>query len=90
MSPEERRHICNAIWLCSDHAALIDRDCATYTIECLRDMKRRHEMACAETLRHASRDSGDELTILSPSVPTLVCTGELLSVDSSERARRSI
>jgi len=47
-------------------------------------------MACAETLRHASRDSGDELTILSPSVPTLVCTGELLSVDSSERARRSI
>ena len=51
MSREERRSIGNAIWLCSDHADLIDRDEVTYTVELLRSMKREHEARCAEMVR---------------------------------------
>jgi hypothetical protein len=40
MTPRERMSIDNAIWLCSDHADLIDRDEVTYTIEVLQAMKR--------------------------------------------------
>lgn len=82
MSSEERSHIRNAIWLCSNHASLIDRDCVTYTIECLREMKRSHEAACAESVRRASRDSGltDDLIAFGRDI---ICTGELLGVDAS-------
>jgi hypothetical protein len=31
MTAEERAHIDNAIWLCADHADLIDRDEVTYS-----------------------------------------------------------
>lgn len=51
ISPEQRRDIENAIWLCSDHAELIDRDEVTYTVEALRTMKREHEARCAEMIR---------------------------------------
>ena len=50
MTPEERASIDNAIWLCSDHAALIDRDEVTYTAEKLHEMKREHEAACARAV----------------------------------------
>src|ERR1700738_70313 len=43
MSPEERKHINNAIWLCSTHADMIDRDDVTFTADDLRAMKREHE-----------------------------------------------
>src|ERR1700733_4080256 len=42
MTPEERAHIDNAIWLCADHADLVDRDEVTYSVETLRAMKRDH------------------------------------------------
>jgi hypothetical protein len=32
MTPAERASINNAIWLCADHADLIDRDEVTYTV----------------------------------------------------------
>lgn len=57
MSPEERSHIDNAVWLCATYARLIDRDSAIYTIECLRQMKRDHEAACAEEVRQPSSQS---------------------------------
>jgi hypothetical protein len=82
MSPEERRHISNAIWMCSDHGALIDRDCVTYTIECLREMKRKHESACAESLRRASRESALSVDLIAFG-PDIECTGELLGVDGA-------
>jgi hypothetical protein len=40
MTTAQRKHIDNAIWLCSDHADLIDRDEVKYTIEALQEMKR--------------------------------------------------
>lgn len=55
MSPEERAGIENAIWLCADHATLIDRDEITYTSEILRKMKRVHEAACAQAMRSGSK-----------------------------------
>jgi hypothetical protein len=55
MTPEERKSIANAIWLCSDHADLIDQDEVTYTVEVLRTMKREHEAACARGLRLGKR-----------------------------------
>jgi hypothetical protein len=33
MTPEQRAHIDNAIWLCVHHSRLIDRDEVTYTAE---------------------------------------------------------
>ena len=35
MTAEERSEIGNAVWLCSKHARLIDRDDVTYTVEVL-------------------------------------------------------
>jgi len=83
MTPKERSDINNAIWLCSNHASLIDRDSVTYTIETLREMKRRHEGACAESVRRAHQESrlADDLVAFGPIV---ICTGELLGVDASE------
>ncbi|MFN3362774.1 MAG: hypothetical protein ACK40W_02330 [Allorhizobium sp.] len=43
MTPEERSHIDNAIWLCASCGVLIDRDETRYTAEALRRMKREHE-----------------------------------------------
>src|ERR1700727_2837520 len=50
MTPTERAGIGNAIWLCADHADLIDRDEVTYTVGNLQAMKRQHEAACAKAL----------------------------------------
>lgn len=44
MTREQRRDISNGIWLCSDHATLIDNDEAKYPPEKLRDMKLDHEL----------------------------------------------
>src|SRR5580692_10273898 len=51
MTPEQRKSIDNAIWLCADHADLVDDDEVTYTVEALRAMKREHEAACSRNLR---------------------------------------
>jgi hypothetical protein len=53
MTPEQRSHIDNAIWLCDLHAKLIDRDEVTYTAEELRRMKLAWEAQCELTLRAA-------------------------------------
>jgi hypothetical protein len=83
MTPEQRSDINNAIWLCSNHAALIDRDAVTYKIEYLREMKRNHETACGESVRRATLEARltDDLVAFGPGV---ICTGELLGVDASE------
>jgi hypothetical protein len=43
ISPQERRSISNAIWLCQNCAKLIDNDETHYTVELLRDWKIRAE-----------------------------------------------
>lgn len=51
MSTAERQSIENGIWLCSDHATLIDRDEKLYPIDVLKEMKRRHEERCGVEVR---------------------------------------
>jgi hypothetical protein len=80
MTPEERAGLDNAIWLCSDHATLIDQDKVTYTADSLRKMKREHEAACARAVR-----TGSSATLamgLLAVGPDVVCTGDLTHIDA--------
>lgn len=40
MTPEERKDISNCIWLCKNHARLIDTDAVKYTVKVLRGWKK--------------------------------------------------
>jgi hypothetical protein len=75
MTPEQRKHIDNAIWLCADHADLIDKDEVTYTIEQLKNMKREHE--AKQDMLHrtgAAHDLGAGLLCIGPDI---VCMGDI-------------
>jgi hypothetical protein len=80
MTPEERSSIGNAIWLCADHATLIDRDEVTFQTEELHVMKREHEAACARAVRSGS--SADIVAGLVAVGPDVVCTGDLAHIDA--------
>ncbi|MBN1227638.1 MAG: hypothetical protein JXA79_11655 [Deltaproteobacteria bacterium] len=45
----ERSDITNGIWLCQNHAKIIDDDEATWTVSKLHDVKRRHEEYASKT-----------------------------------------
>lgn len=86
MTSEERASIDNAIWLCADHAILIDRDEATYSIEMLRKMKREHEAACAQMLRTGvNPDLGTGLLAIGPHI---VFTGDITDISAEIWALR--
>jgi hypothetical protein len=75
ISPEQRKNIDNAIWLCPDHADLVDKDEVTYSIEILKEMKREHETTQAMLLRTgAARDLGTGLLAVGPDI---VCMGDI-------------
>jgi hypothetical protein len=83
MSREERRHIDNAIWLCSTHADMIDRDAATFTADDLRAMKREHEDKIRAIQRNAiiaGVSTPDFIAI----GPDIVFTGDFLGIDNDE------
>jgi hypothetical protein len=81
MTPQERRSIDNAIWLCSDHADLIDRDEVTYTIEALQAMKRAHEALQSKDLcTGANHNLGAGLLAIGPDV---VCMGDIENVSAT-------
>jgi hypothetical protein len=52
LSPEERRHYNNGIWLCVTHARIVDQDQSRYTVEELRRWKQEAE---AEAERKLAR-----------------------------------
>jgi len=75
MTPQQRKHIDNAIWLCADHADLIDKDEVTYTIERLKEMKREHEANQTMLLRTGmAHDLGAGLLGIGPEI---VCNGDI-------------
>lgn len=81
MTPEQRMRIENAIWLCADHADLIDRDEVTYTIETLQEMKRAHEAFQAKAVRTGTNhDLGAGLLAIGPDV---VCMGDIENVSAA-------
>ncbi len=81
MTPDDRSGVDNAVWMCSDHAKLIDRDEVTYTAAALHAMKRDHEVLCARAVRNGS--SGDLATGLLAVGPDVVCTGDLTHIDAA-------
>ena len=83
MSARERSHIDNAIWLCADHGALIDRDSVTYTAEVLRAMKRDHEAACARAHNSGSRPNALTADLIAIG-PDIVCLGDIVGIDESQ------
>lgn len=81
MTPEQRKHIDNAIWLCADHADLIDKDEVTYTIELLKKMRHEHEAKQAMLLRTgAAHDLGAGLLGIGPEI---VCVGDIENVSEA-------
>lgn len=81
MTAEARADINNAIWLCADHAKLIDRDEVTYSAETLRAMKREHEASCAKGIRLGkSDDLGAGLLAVGPDI---VCTGDIQKIEAA-------
>ncbi len=81
MMPEERAHIDNAIWLCADHADLIDRDEVTYSVETLRAMKSDHEASIWQAVRsRTTHDLGVGLLAIGPDV---ICTGDIQSISAA-------
>ena len=81
MTPEQRMHIDNGIWLCADHADFIDRDEVTYTAETLRAMKRDHEARISQALRcRTDYDLGAGLLALGPSI---LCTGDIQNISAT-------
>src|SRR5215213_8367093 len=50
LTSAERSGIGNGIWLCQNHAKLIDDDLVTWTVAKLDDIKRRHEANISRTL----------------------------------------
>ena len=78
MSAEERSGIDNAIWLCADHATLIDRDEVSYSIEVIRAMKRTHEQKCDQAMRTGS-NLGFNADLLAIG-PNIVCAGSVVEI----------
>lgn len=79
-SPEQRSDISNGIWLCSDHATLIDRDEVTYTEAALRNMKLLHEANCARAVRLGS--SAAPVTSLVALGPAIIVTATIAGIES--------
>jgi hypothetical protein len=58
LTPEQRRHYDNGIWMCSNHASLIDEDWRSYSSEQLREMKQEAEERAADALRRSGALEG--------------------------------
>jgi hypothetical protein len=63
LSQQERKHINNAIWLCSNCATMIDKDPERYTVEILRQWKKAAEQEALEELgqKPISRKTHEQL-----------------------------
>jgi hypothetical protein len=83
MTPEERSDISNAVWLCANHADLIDRDEVTYTADELQAMKREHEATCTENQRSA-RLAGESVPDLVAIGPDVIFVGDFLGIENAE------
>lgn len=59
LSPDQRKAIENAIWLCSNCASRIDRDEGRYPVSVLREWKKQAESAASEELGRKLPDKDD-------------------------------
>lgn len=82
MAPEERSGIGNAIWLCANHARVIDRDQTTYSAEALHNIKQKHETKCAFDLR----EENTIMPVVSGLIalgPNVICIGKIIGGDAT-------
>jgi hypothetical protein len=50
LSPKERKDISNGIWLCANHADLVDKDERAYSVELLNEWKRQAEVRAGQQI----------------------------------------
>lgn len=82
MTSAERKSIDNAIWLCADHARMIDRDEVTYSADELRAMKRQHEESSGRDLRLGKvQGIGAGLLAIGPDI---ICTGDIPTIGETK------
>lgn len=85
MTPQERSHISNGIWLCSNCAVEIDRDEVRFSADILRKMRNDHE-ASRRVGGNDNRGEGDLLAV----GPGIVAVGHIIGAGpSGTRARIS-
>lgn len=60
MTPDERRHILNGIWMCRDHGNLIDADYTEYSASTLRDWKEQAEKRASESLKLPTKECSNK------------------------------
>lgn len=78
MSPEQRSSISNGVWLCQDHARLIDVNPDAFPTHLLHEIKQVHESAQAARLAGSSSPPAE--TDFIALGPDIVFTGELIGV----------
>ncbi len=67
LTPEQRRHANNGIWLCAHHAAVIDKDVSRYSVELLKNWKCEAEHRAYKRLGKPQGCASGKIAIASPS-----------------------
>jgi hypothetical protein len=81
MTPEERRHIENGVWMCRKHARLIDADYTEYSAATIKDWKIQAEYAAYMALKLKSPElHGDALTLIQIG-PDIIFFGKWISAE---------
>lgn len=83
MTPVQRKHISNGIWLCRDHGTLIDEDEVRYTLAVLLKMKQDHEALIDLEVRGKSQKMVRSFELIAVG-PEVVCTGRYVEIGQSE------
>jgi hypothetical protein len=85
MTQQEREHISNAIWLCPDHASLIDKDYTRYPAEALRQMKCEHEDRVYQDVKtHTNRGAANAETDFVSIGPDFIFLGHQIAGNGDE------
>lgn len=65
MTPDERKSIDNAIWMCAQHAKMIDKDYTIYSAATIKQWKLIAEKSTYQQLQELSKDTDIPLTFIS-------------------------
>jgi hypothetical protein len=80
MTPAERSHISNGIWLCQKCSVIIDRDEVTFTADGLRNMKLKHEASRSFNPRPDGAADADDIIAIGDGI---IGVGEFTGVDAT-------
>lgn len=79
MTPEQRSHISNGIWMCKNHARLIDVDASAYPVAALHTMKSEHEARIKSEMN--GMGVGPKVFDFIAVGPSVVFVGDLVTVE---------